>query len=656
MRGACTAALLIASAIPVDAACVFEGGDIANPNDPTCRDTQLVYTESDNSGDHIALGYPVPIPEDSLLAFDGFRSYESLHARHQELLMTTSAVSGEVVGRTMQDRQIWAYVVGDADRLTAEGRAEPAVFVNGGIHAREWQSPEVLTEIFEQLVERAADGNIGEYLYDNLSVVLVPVLNIDGFLQTQRFPDRATADERQPRDGRMRRKNMRHPSATTVDEDIFATADNFFGVDLNRNSPHGFGLNNGSSSNTISLVYRGAAAAREPEIRALQAATELAPRDRLRLGIDVHSFSQIYFTPLTGNSRRDELTERLASRMRAVTGFKYRYGPSFPGEGGIGTVADYFAYEFQVPAWTLETEPLNGGQDYDGTGASHSGFVLPESEIARTRDELATTLLLGFYRQTGPPHLKAVQIRDAASGDIVYAARWQPQSSARGLAVSSNRALEPGRAYRLWAAFDKPMRWRSDGGAVTDFPGQRATAAPVVFASADAGETFSFEAPVDASAWLATAGGAPDGYDTYAGDAFAIEFTVPAGLPLSAPAPVVLQFEATDAAQQALDADPRTVVDWAAGHWIRYTDSALQEAGDEGGADCTHVVFVATDPDAAPPGGTTQCPAFAAATAPPSDPPATPPPGPLPAPRNGGGGGAPLWLLAAALALWRRRA
>ena len=113
-----------------------------------------------------------------------------------------------------------------------------------------------------------------------------------------------------------------------VDTDLGNTADNFLGVDLNRNNLHGFGQNGGSSSDPISLVHHGLTIASEPEIAALQAAAALGPASQLRLFVDVHSFSQIYFTPLTGNARRDELSIELMQRMRAVTHFKYRDGRS----------------------------------------------------------------------------------------------------------------------------------------------------------------------------------------------------------------------------------------------------------------------------------------------------------------------------------------
>ncbi len=644
--------LLLGLAAQASAQCEFDNGTISNPDDPACRDTQLVFTEADNTGNNIALGYPPPVPVESLTAVNGFRTYASLHARHQDLAMTSPTVSGFVVGQTTEGRDVWAYRLGDTDLVTADGRAEAAVIVNGGIHAREWQSPEVLTETLEQLAERAGDANFGQYLADNLNVVLVPVLNIDGLVQTQRFPVHATADRRQPRDGRMRRKNMRGPFGPNVDDDIFATADNFYGIDLNRNSQHGFGHNGGSSINAVSLVYRGTAAGTEAEILALRAATALGPAERLRLGIDLHSFTQIYLPPMTGNVRRDAITAVLATRMRAVTGFKYSYSPGAPGSGGIGTVADYFAYEFQIPAWTLETEPRNGGQDYGGTGASHSGFVMPDTAIARARDELATTLLLGFYRQAGPPRVAAARIDETASGNTVFAAQWS-QGTPRTLQVSTDAALVPGNAYRIWIAFDKPMRWYDDSGAPADYPGQSANAQPIVFSSPDAGAGFGFELALDDSVWLADSGGAPDGYRRYRGDALSAAFTVPADVAdgLAGATAMSLQLELSDIAQMPLDADPATPADWADGHWTGYEDDGGRD-GDTGGADCTLVVFVATDPGAAPPDKTAECPARAAALAPPPPPPPVPQP---PPPASSGGGGSLLWLLLPAAALMSRR-
>lgn len=75
----------------------------------------------------IALGYPVPIPVDTPLPFDGFRSYAGLHARHLDLANATPWVHPASIGTTRNGRTIWAYRLGDDDLLTRHGLPEPAM-------------------------------------------------------------------------------------------------------------------------------------------------------------------------------------------------------------------------------------------------------------------------------------------------------------------------------------------------------------------------------------------------------------------------------------------------------------------------------------------------------------------------------------------------
>ena len=80
--------------------------------------TEWVESNPANSPGKIALGYPVPIPLDTPLPFDGFRSYAGLHTRHQDLAATTPWVHGVELGTTHQGRTIWAYRLGDEDLET----------------------------------------------------------------------------------------------------------------------------------------------------------------------------------------------------------------------------------------------------------------------------------------------------------------------------------------------------------------------------------------------------------------------------------------------------------------------------------------------------------------------------------------------------------
>ena len=66
----------------------------------------------------LGLGYPVPIPVDTPEPFDGFRTYDGLFAKHQSMAMNNEYITGHIVGQTHYDREIWAYLLSDADNTT----------------------------------------------------------------------------------------------------------------------------------------------------------------------------------------------------------------------------------------------------------------------------------------------------------------------------------------------------------------------------------------------------------------------------------------------------------------------------------------------------------------------------------------------------------
>lgn len=260
--------------------------------------------------------------------------------------------------------------------------------------------------------------------------------------------------------------------------------------------------------------------------------------------------------------------------------------------------------------------------------------------------------LAGLYRQTDAPRLQALQIRDAATGELRYSARWRIQGPGRRLVTLTDRALVPGTEYRMWLAFNKPMRWRNDAGEIDDFPGQFVDPIPSLTLQFTTLPNDSADIGIEdaAATWLDAEGGNGTGFLAYRDDALSVTFTVPAGLDADQPLPAALAVEARDMLMSELDADPSTRVDWDAGHWVGYEDEFGQDT-DTGGADCNFVLFVASDPDAPSPAKPEGCRLAEA--------PAPPPPAPAPTGSGGGGGGAVTWLLPVlglpALWRWRRR-
>jgi hypothetical protein len=537
MRAGSTSRFALVLAVLVFAAPLWVGAQEAQL-------TEWVQSNPFADPGKIALGYPVPRPVDTPLPFDGFRTYAGLHARHQDLAATTPWVHPEEIGSTRMGRTIWAYRLGDEDRQTPYGLPEPATLTNGGIHAREWQSPETVTAILELMATHEQDDYLYDYLRDNVNMIVIPSLNIDGFLQTQRYPTLnylgvdpgypATS----PRDGRMRRKNL-----LDADEDLYSLTDLLGGVDLNRNNEPFWNTSTGSSTNPASLVYHGASPASEPETEALDAAARLGPAEQLSLYTDVHSFSQVHFWSRSLNSR-------LASQTQAVLGlfsnhhrefdankwYAFSSARDLPVNQGIGSTDEYFTQVYQVPAWTLEIEPSNGqqfhwplrgcGSDYGGEANNcHDCFILPESEIRRVREELAESFAAVFYRQSGPPSIQAMRLVDLNNGGVIHQAAWDTvDDGTRRLFENPARPLQLGQRYRLWLAFNKPMRWREQG-EVSLFPGRAEDTLEFELLMTANGAELS--PAISEQGWLDEGFDAPSGYLNYRDDAWYVDFELP---------------------------------------------------------------------------------------------------------------------------------
>ena len=573
---------------------------------------------SDNT--KIALGYPVPIPVDTPLPFDGFRSYAGLHARHQDLAQTTPWVHAKEIGVTRSGRTIWAYQLGDADQTTPGGLREHAMLTNGGIHAREWQSPEVATGIIELIALSEDDNFLVSYLRDNANIVVIPVLNVDGFLQTQRFPRRdwmgtdPDDPEFSPRDGRMRRKNM-----LGADEDLLTPDDHLQGVDLNRNNPPFWASNPArSSDDPESIVHHGASSQSEPEIQALVSAIELGPVDKLSMYTDMHSFSQVHFWGRNDNNRLANLTEDLLQSFSnhhrtfpAGKFYAFSSAANVPRNVGIGLTDGYFTHTYQVPSWTLEIEPSNGnnpglpgqGADYGGLGRNgHDGFILPDSEVERVRTELSQSFAVAYYRQAGPPAITAFRLVDKATSAVVFDAEWDTvDADTRQLHVFQAQALQLGREYSAWIAWDKPMRWRTDG-RVTTMPGQPPYT--LSFSRATEVDGANLNSKMGDENWLNQPGGVPAGFMRYRDDAVSFDLSYVENETnqdlVNGTVTATFITGAFDMTGYQGDADPATVVHWENGGWSGYENSNGEDLTDTGGKDST-IQFQVTSEDAGDP-------------------------------------------------------
>lgn len=570
----------------------------------------LEYTQAGNGLNQIALGYPVPIPVDSITPVDGFRSYDSLQQRHQQLAEQYAQMSANQLGSTVEGRPVWGYLLSDADPAKASGGTEPSALINGGIHAREWQSPEAVTGFMENLLVRSGDRHIHQYILENVHLVIIPVLNIDGLIQTQRFPTLVTSSEQTPRDGRMRRKNM-----NGVDTALNTTANNLLGVDLNRNNDPWWASSDRSSSVGSSIVYHGTGAASEPEIQALLAAAQWAGEEQLAFYMDVHSFTQVYFAPNTGVTSRDTQTRAVAAAMRRANNFKYDYGPSSAG-GGIGSTDEYFAYTYQIPSYTLEIEPDNSAIEYGGNGVSHDGFILPESEVARMRLETSEATFAGLYAIADVPVLMGLEVLDE-NDELRFQLRWQVDDGERALQQIVVSSLAPSASYTVRLHFNKPMRPSERNAYFSDFG--TLTSPTVQLRYIINGSEATIDLGNDAGTWVTGEGE----YQQYQTDVYQMSFTAPDDLDWDSQQGVGFDIAVADMAGSQLDSDPATLAVWQNGAWQHYEGSS-----NTGGSDTNMVLQD-----------------FADIAPPPVQPPTPTPTVPTPTANNNSGGGSSGYLL-----------
>lgn len=286
---------------------------------------------------------------------DGYHELPEVLARLDALAVASpKRVSMVEVGTSLEGRPIRGV------RITNPGPAvRPAVLVQGCQHAREWISPAAIMFAAEQLVT-ATDGSSIDLLLDDVAVVVVPVVNPDGYAYSW--------DE-----DRLWRKNRR-------DE---------HGVDLNRNWAVAWG-GEGSSPDPESGNYRGTAAFSEPETDAMRAFVE--SEGALVALLDVHSYGQLVLWPwgfaVGVEAEDDALFESMSVGIADVMTAPYdRFYEPMQGADfypAAGNVADWAYGEHGLYAIGLELRP--GGDE-------EAGFLLSEAHIVPTGEELLAGIL-----------------------------------------------------------------------------------------------------------------------------------------------------------------------------------------------------------------------------------------------------------------------
>ena len=254
----------------------------------------------------------------------------------------------ESIGRTVQNRDIWALVVSKDVQNSAH---KPAVLYLGGHHSREHLSVDVPLRFVQWLIAEYHKDNprVVKYL-ETREIHLIPMVNPDGL-------------EYDVEGGRYKtwRKNRA------------ANKDGTFGVDLNRNYGFEWGTG-GSSNNPSSDTYMGPAPFSEPETQAVKKYIEA--HSNISILLSFHTFSELILYPW-GHSydgipaQRDKQVHEVMAKKMAEWN---KYTPEQASELYIasGDLTDWAYGAHKIISFTFELDPTQSagaGGFYPGQGA-----------------------------------------------------------------------------------------------------------------------------------------------------------------------------------------------------------------------------------------------------------------------------------------------
>lgn len=205
-------------------------------------------------------------------AFDyqGYNGYDDIVRELKRLASTNQFASTFEVGRTYENRTLIGLKISNDPTKT-----KPVVWVDGGIHAREWISPATSMYFIKMVLENPIE-TLTKSVLDKFDIYVLPVFNADGYEYT-RSGGRST---------RLWRKT-RTPNKNSK----------CIGTDPNRNWDAFWGPV-GTSTNPCSDVYKGTKPESEPCVRVVSRyLDQLKATVGLKSYWNVHAFSQLVLTP-----------------------------------------------------------------------------------------------------------------------------------------------------------------------------------------------------------------------------------------------------------------------------------------------------------------------------------------------------------------------
>jgi hypothetical protein len=295
-----------------------------------------------------------------------YRTYDDVQTELKALVEAhPDSVRPVTIGKTFQGRDIQGVEIAD-DVNADDGR--PVFFLMGTHHAREWPSEEAAMEYATMLANPGADARVSA-LRARERTVIVPVVNVDGFVSTHQDEavDPNDNNPAGPDD------NVHLGEAVAPPGGIFAyrrkNCDGEFpdpsvpcelqwGVDNNRNYGNLWG-GPGSSQDPTSQSFHGPGPRSEPET---QAVWNFARTHHVTMLMTLHTVAALVLRPPglhDGGKAPDEARmKEIGDAMGAATGYTSQY--SFELYDTAGTTEDDTYSATGGYGYTIEIGPKDG--------------------------------------------------------------------------------------------------------------------------------------------------------------------------------------------------------------------------------------------------------------------------------------------------------
>jgi predicted deacylase len=285
------------------------------------------------------------------ITFDRYYRYNEINKYLDSLPSTYPNVKVKTYGKSYEGRDVKVVTITSGD-----DKKRNSVFIDGGIHAREWIAPATALYLIDQLLDK--ESNFSQLL-NQVDFVIQPLVNPDGYEFSHRFY-------------RLWRKTRSLGGICN-------------GVDANRNYDNNW-RKIGSSNNNCAETYHGPSAFSEKESQ-ISRDVMLEVMDSCKFFLSFHSYGNYLLYPLAYSNEKAEnwqdqhdVVKAGAEAIEAATGTKYTYGPVaetlYPASGSS---IDYAYEDAKIPVAVV----------MELTGGGLFGFDLPASEIDKNVREAA---------------------------------------------------------------------------------------------------------------------------------------------------------------------------------------------------------------------------------------------------------------------------